>query len=122
MSTALHRTIHRTAALLASLALVACTTPGGSGHAGHHPDRAAQGTAQGGGAGTGGQAGAATMSGAPSGQMQPGQMDMGAMCAMHRDMQKMPPEQRQGMMDEKMKGMTPELRQHHMDMMQRECR
>jgi hypothetical protein len=123
MSTALRRTIHSTAALLAGLAMVACTTPGDSGgHPAHHPGRAAQAAAQDGSAGTGGQAGAATMAGAPPGPMKPGQMEMDAMCAMHRNMQKMPPEQRQGMMDEKMKGMTPGMRQHHIDMMQRECR
>ncbi|MFC5463058.1 hypothetical protein [Massilia niabensis] len=111
---------------LAILALAACTTTDGTtGHAAHHPDRAARAPAQGDattmGGMSGGQSGAATMSGAPSGQMAPGQTNMGAMCPMHRDMQKMSPEQHRAMMDEKMKGMTPEMRQHHMEMMRRHC-
>lgn len=111
MATVFHSPVRGIATLLATLALVACTAPGGTtGDAAHQM-----------GGMSGGQSGAATMSGAPSGQMKPGQMDMDAMCAMHRDMQKMPPEQHRAMMDEKMKGMTPEMREQHMEMMRRHC-
>lgn len=109
MSTVFHLPARSMATLLASLALAACTAPGGT-------------TGQSGAAMSGGQSGAATMSGAPAAQMKPGQMDMGAMCAMHRDLQKAPSEQHQAMMDEKMKGMTPEMRRQHMDMMRQHCR
>ena len=114
--------IRGVAALLASLALSACMAPGsGPGHAAHHPAEAGGPPAQGGaGMMGGGMQGGATMGAAGPGQQ--GGMDMGRMCAMHRDLQNAPADQRAAMMEEQMKGMSPEMRQHHMDMMRQHCR
>lgn len=58
-----------------------------------------------------------------AGQMGMSQMDMKAMCAMHRDMEKAATmQERQAMMDQRMKGMTPEMRQQHMEMMKQHCK
>jgi hypothetical protein len=40
---------------------------------------------------------------------------MDAMCEMHREMQAAFPEQRQAMLDQQMKGMSPEMLQRHME-------
>ena len=93
------------ATLVALLALSACTTLG------DEP----------GGSVSGGQSGTATAHGAPPAQMNPEKMNMDQMCAMHRNMHKAPAEQHQAMMEEKMKGMSPEMRQRHMEMMRQHC-
>jgi hypothetical protein len=110
------------AALLTAVALAACTTPDATtGHA-DHADQA-RGTAMQAGSGmAGGQSGAGMAGGTSSGQMKPEGMDMSQMCAMHRNMQSMPMEQRQAMMDQQMKGMSPEMRQQHMEMMRQQCK
>lgn len=49
-------------------------------------------------------------------------MDKDAMCAMYRSMQNAPTEQdRQAMMERDMQGMSPEMRQRHMEMMRQQC-
>jgi len=48
--------------------------------------------------------------------------DKDAMCAMYRGMRDAPTEQaRQAMMDRQMQGMSPEMRQRHMEMMRQQC-
>ena len=52
-----------------------------------------------------------------------GQMDMKSMCEMHDRMKNArTPEERSAMMDERMKNMSPEMRQRHMEMMQQQCK
>jgi hypothetical protein len=75
--------------------------------------------------GTGTQAG--MMSQGSSGQMgmmgQGGQMDMKAMCEMHERMKNAAtPAERNAMMNERMKNMSPEMKQQHMETMQRQCK
>lgn len=49
-------------------------------------------------------------------------MNKDAMCAMYRSMQNAPTEQdRQAMMERNMQGMSPEMRQRHMEMMRQQC-
>jgi hypothetical protein len=74
------------------------------------------------GAMTGSHAGCGMMgantAGCPGGMQQ----DKDAMCAMYRDMRDAPNEQaRQAMMDRHMQAMSPEMRQHHMEMMRQQC-
>lgn len=83
------------------------------------PERGANNPAQ--------QSGSTTMGSGMMGSMQSGgpmmsgQADKDAMCAMHRNMQNATREQRQSMMDQQMPGMSPEMRQRHMQMMQQHC-
>jgi hypothetical protein len=75
--------------------------------------------------GTGSQAG--MMGQGSSGQMgmmgQGGQMDMKSMCEMHERMKNAAtPAERNAMMNERMKNMSPEMKQQHMEMMQRQCK
>lgn len=50
-------------------------------------------------------------------------MNMMAMCDTHRRMMgATTPEERKAMMDERMKNMSPEMMQKHMDMMQQRCK
>ncbi|MEC4722879.1 MULTISPECIES: hypothetical protein [Noviherbaspirillum] len=52
-----------------------------------------------------------------------GQMDMKSMCAMHHNMMaKKTPEERDAMMTQHMKSMSPEMRRQHMAMMDEKCR
>lgn len=120
---------------LMALGLAACATPGGDGsHSQHHAGRSAnmmppgpsgappaqQGMMSGpmGSQGGSGMMGAGA-AGAP-GEMQ--HMDKASMCAMYRGMQNAPNEQaRQAMMDQHMQGMSPEMRQRHIDMMRQQC-
>jgi hypothetical protein len=130
----IHHTLnYRLGAILAMALLSACAAPaGGNMHGHHHPGQNA------GSAGRpsadmtmGGTGGAATASGqatapgtgmAPAGQMGPGGMDMQQMCAMHRDIQRAPDEQRQAMMDRQMQQMSPEMRQRHLEMLRQHCK
>jgi hypothetical protein len=105
-------------------------------HQAHHPQEAAtrpSGAAeQGNVAGQSGMvAGTATqsetMGQGSSGQMgmmgQGGQMDMKSMCEMHERMKNAgTPAERSAMMNERMKNMSPEMKQRHMEMMQRQCK
>jgi hypothetical protein len=122
-------------ALLAATALSACTAPGDTtDHGAHHPDQAAGATTspapsgngmtggQSGGGMMGGQSGSGMMGGTATGQMGPGGMDMNQMCAMYRNMQSVPADQRPAMMDQQMKGMSPEMRQQHLEMMRQQCK
>ena len=104
MSTVSDSAVRGLIALVAALTLSACTAPG----------------AQPGGATSGGQSGAATMHGAPPAGMKPENMTMDQMCAMHRNMHK-DPAQHHAMMEGKMKGMSPEMRQQHMERMRQHC-
>lgn len=108
------------AALSAGMALAACTMPREApAHAAHHPGQAAGAPAPA--SMGGGQSGAAT-AGAPASADRPASMDMQRMCQMHQDMHKAPAGERQAMMEQRMKGMSPEMRQQHMDMMQQHCK
>ena len=129
-STALSRSF---AALVAAVALGACTTPNSS-----TADVAQQPTPQAG--ATQGPAspgcpgmmsscpgsttlGSGMMCGTQtSNTMMGGQMDKNKMCAMYRSMQEAAPQQRQSMMEHQMKGMSPEVRQQHMEMMRQQCK
>jgi len=52
-----------------------------------------------------------------------GQMDMKSMCEMRDRMRNArTPEERSAMMNERMKNMSPEMRQRYMEMMQQQCR
>jgi hypothetical protein len=88
-------------------------------HEQHHPEAASaasQGTMGRGGPG-GGQMG---MMG--SGE-QMGGMDMKSMCEMHdRMMNAKTPEERNAMMNEHMKNMSPEMRERQIEMMRQQCR
>lgn len=93
----------------------------------HHPqDAAAQppattgaGTAARQGAMMGGQGG---MMGGQGGMMG-GQMELKSMCDMHERMKRSrTPQERSAMMEDTMKNMTPEMRQRHVEMMERQCR
>lgn len=114
--------IHALAALAAVAALAGCASPGD--HERHHADGADSATTATGGtmsAGTtGSAAGCGMMTDCAAAQGQP--MNKDAMCAMYRDMQNAPNDQaRQAMMDRQMQGMSPEMRQRHMDMMRQQC-
>jgi hypothetical protein len=112
---------------LAAACLVGCANPSGAqDHGQHHagqsensmaPVSSDTSPAQGGmtgGAMKGSQAGCG------SAGMQ--HMDKDSMCAMYRSMRDAPTEQaRQMMMDRQMQGMSPEMRQHHMDMLRQQC-
>ena len=119
--------------LMAAAGLVACANPtGGADHAQHHPEQSATTAAPGssgaqagmmGGSMMGSHGGSGMMGGATAGAsegMRP--MDKDAMCAMYRSMRDAPNEQaRQAMMDRQMQGMSPEMRQRHMEMMRQQC-
>lgn len=101
--------------LVTTSALAGCSTSGGSPDKGTAlPDQGSQMMMGGPQSGTG-STGAA-------GSMGTGQMDMSAMCQMYRNMQNASPEQRQAMLDQQMKGMSPEMRQQHMEMMRQHCK
>ena len=122
-------------ALVAAITLAGCT---GMQHRGPHGGMMGQGgttgqggqMGQGGMMGQGGQMGQGGMMG-QGGQMgqggmmmgQGGQMDMKSMCAMHERMKSArTPQERSAMMDQYMTNMTPEMRQRHMEMLERQCR
>ena len=114
--------IHTLAGLAAMAALVGCASPGD--HDRHHMDGSDSATAATGGTmssgTTGSAAGCGMMTDCAATQGQP--MNKDAMCAMYRDMQNAPNDQaRQAMMDRRMQGMSPEMRQRHMDMMRQQC-
>ncbi|MCS0581447.1 hypothetical protein NX784_07580 [Massilia pinisoli] len=114
--------IHALVTLAAMAALVGCASPGD--HDRHHADGADSTMAATGGTmstgATGSAAGCGMMTDCAAAQGQP--MDKDAMCAMYRDMQNAPNDQaRQAMMDRRMQGMSPEMRQRHMDMMRQQC-
>jgi hypothetical protein len=99
------------AALLAAAGLAACAAPDtATGHSAHPPAARSHGMA-------GDHMSGATAAGASASQG----MDMGRMCAVHRDIQNAPADQRQAMMDKHMQQMTPEMRQRHMEMMRQHC-
>ena len=101
-----------TAVLAAAAALTGCAAVQEE-HRQHHPDPATA-NAQGG-MGPGGKMG--MMGGAG------GQMDMKARCETHEKMQSArTPEERSAMMEDRMKNMSAEMRQRHMEMMQQQCK
>lgn len=89
-------------------------------HKQHHPEVSATGSP--GGMGRGGSTGQmGMMGGGASGQM--GMMDNKSMCEMHDKMMgARTPAERTAMMDERMKNMSPEERQRHMEMMKQQCK
>jgi len=121
------------AALLAVAALAGCAATQQKGreapsrggvsqeeHRAHHPQGATAQPPASTGAGT-----AARQGGMMGGQggMMGGQMDMKSMCDMHEKMKRSrTPQERSAMMDDTMKNMTPEMRQRHLEMMERQCR
>jgi hypothetical protein len=130
--------------LLAAASLAACAGPRVDDQHQHHAGQSAAGSsgmsAQGGtmggamtgkhtGCGMMGAATAANQSGCPmmggseaasTGAMQA--TDKGALCSMYRGMRDAPDDQaRQAMMDRLMPGMSPEMRQRHMEMMRQQC-
>lgn len=95
---------------LMATVLAACAVPQDSQHKEHHPDTSSPPQTSG-----------ATSSGMANGQMS--SMDMQAMCDMHRKMMgAKTPEERQAMMDDRMKTMSPEMMQRHMQMMEQQCK
>jgi len=112
------------AVLAAAAALAGCAAnqaqpQTGDGHKEHHPAGAAAQPS--GGMGMMGQGGGGQMG--MMGQGGAGQMDMKSMCEMHGRMKSArTPEERGAMMDERMKGMSPEMRQRQMEMMQQQCK
>lgn len=96
-------------ALSAGALLAACMTEQATpAHGGHGPMM-------------GGHAGAATASGTPPTGAAPDQTDIRRMCPLHQAMQKASPAERQAMMEQHMKDMSPEMRRHQMEMMQQHC-
>ena len=69
----------------------------------------------------GGHAGAATASSAPPAGAAQDETEMRRMCRLHQDMRQASPAERQAMMDQQMKDMSPEMRRHQMEMMQQHC-
>lgn len=101
-------------ALIAAAALTGCAASQED-HLQHHPG-AASATSPGG-MGRGGSPGQMGMMGGANGRM-----DMKSMCEMHNKMMSSKtPEQQRAMMDDHMKSMSPEMRQHHMEMM-KQCK
>lgn len=87
--------------------LAACASPNKPNAAGSGGHQASQG-------GSAGHAGHTEMM---------GQMDMNSMCTMHHNMMaKKTPEERDAMMNEHMKSMSPEMRRKHMAMMDDKCK
>ena len=96
-------------ALSAGTLLAACMTEQATpAHGGHGPMM-------------GGHAGAATASGGPPAGSVPDATDMRRMCPLYQDMQKASPAERQAMMEQHMKDMSPDMRRHQMEMMQQHC-
>lgn len=119
---------------LAAFSLVACAAPPrDQDHMRHHPGRSAnatvpqasatQGSGMMGGAmmGSGGNC-PMTGGGTAGGACQMQHMSKEQMCAMYRSMRDAPDEQaRQAMMARHMQGVSPEMRQQHMEMMRQHC-
>lgn len=97
-------------ALVATTVLTACADQGGmmrGGRVGPY------GSSMGGG----------MMSGSSGGQMGTMQSDKRSMCEMYGQMtHARSPEERAAMMDERMKGMSPEMKQQQMQMMEQQCK
>ncbi|PWF47790.1 hypothetical protein [Massilia glaciei] len=108
------------ATLVAAMATGGCAAWQERRHAQHHAGAEdAQPAAMAPGAtGSSGATGASGSSGGGMG-MGRGMMEMKAMCDMHKNMMSAKtPEERQAMMDERFKSMSPEMRKKHMEMMQ----
>jgi hypothetical protein len=98
-------------ALLAAAGLAACAAPDtATGHSAHATAGRSHGSA-------GDHMSGATAAGTSTSQ----RMDMTRMCAVHRDIENAPADQRQATMDKHMQQMTPEMRQRHMEMMRQHC-
>ena len=108
-----------TMSVLVSLAACASTqsTPSEEEYKVHHPDTSSS-QAPGGGNQQSGQMG--MMSGSSDGMTS--SMDPKAMCDMHKKMMNASPSERQAMMNDWMKQMSPEMRERHMQMMQEQCK
>ena len=97
-------------ALVATTALTACADQGG--------------TMMGGRGGPyGSSMGGGMMSGSSAGQMGVMQSDKKSMCEMYEQMaHARSPEERAAMMDERLKGMSPEMRQQQLQLMGQQCK
>ncbi len=103
------------AALLAAATIAACATPGdANGPADHHRHHRG-----------GTMSHDATMAGVHAGSGTPGAtmegMDRERLCRMHRAIQDAPPDERESIREQQMKGMSPAMRQQLIDMMLRQC-
>jgi hypothetical protein len=120
-------TIFHFAGLIITAGLVACANAGnGQQHEQHHAEQGAsanQSVSSGASSSTGGMMGKGmTESGAGCPMMGCGAMDKEAACRMYRSMGDAPNEQeRQAMMERYLQGMSPEMRQRHMEMMRQQC-
>ena len=105
------------AVVLAAAGLAACTPmQQEQDHRRHHPGRSVDAMAP----SAGQHAAQGGMGAGMSGGMGPA--DKEAMCARYRSMRDAPGEHaRQAMMEREMGAMSPEMRQHHMDMMRKQC-
>lgn len=130
--------IRHLAGLIAAASLLACAAPpGGQDQAQEQSGQSASTTAEGasgssyaqggiaGTAATGSHAGCG-MAGDSAAGMQTGcamqPMNRESMCTMYRSMREAPNEQaRRAIMDQRMQGMSPEMRQRHLEMMQQQC-
>lgn len=127
---------HILAGLVAASLLACAAPPGEQGHARHHPGQVedarpsetssiapAQGGSMMGGSTSGSGGGCAMMGGAKTdGACNMQNMNQDEMCAMYRSMRDAPDEQaRQAMMERHMQGMSPQMRQQHLDMMRQQC-
>lgn len=114
--------IHILAGLVAAASLVACANPsGGQDHGEHHAAQSENAAAPGSSGASSGQGGmmGGTQAAGPGGMQH---MDKEKMCEMYRSMRDAPNEQaRQEMMDSQMQGMSPDMRQQHMEMMRQQC-
>lgn len=121
--------LRRLAGLFALPVLAACAAPGGTAdHAGHHraagcPADSAMHSGGGPAAGgmMGGQPGGAAMMRGQSGTAQERSSSATDMCSAYHAIQNAAPAERESMMDQQMKGMSAEMRQHHMEMMRQQC-
>jgi hypothetical protein len=96
-------------AVLILAALTGCATGQDAEHSQHHPDSATSQMSE-------------KMNGGPGGG-QMGMMDVKAMCDMDQKMTgARTPEERQAMMAERLKNMSPEMQRKHMEMMQAQCK
>lgn len=120
MSNIHHASLRILTALLAAAGMSACTAPAANNiRAHHHPGPTAGSMGRPGADLTmDSSAGAATA----RGWMGQGGMDRQRICAMHRDIQAAPEDERQAVMDRHMQQMSPEMRQRHMEMMHRHCK
>ena len=96
--------------ICASAALTGCAADSAARHKQHHPAAACSQPP-------------GALCGGPGPANEQREMDMNAMCRMHRDMMgARTPEERRTMMEQRMKGMSPDMMRQHMAMMHEKCK